>query len=120
MRPLALHFEETVIYLILLIGLIALHRGCADEDSSSSWIGFHLKELNDFFHGSLTAIVYIISYLALMLASEKDISLLMPGCLQLLLQLPQPSRYPWSLCCQRLFHRNAVQGLPFAAVYTKA
>ena len=66
-----MHFEETVIYLILLIGLMVLQSRLRRRGLEFFRIGFHLKELNDFFHGALTAIVYIVSYLALILASRK-------------------------------------------------
>ncbi len=66
-----MHFEETVIYLILLIGLIVLQSQLRRRGFEFFRIGFHLKELSDFFHGALTAIVYIVSYLVLMLVSGR-------------------------------------------------
>ena len=66
-----MHFEETVIYLILLTGLMVLQSQLRKRGFEFFRIDFHLKGLSDFFHGALTAIVYIVSYLVLMLVSGR-------------------------------------------------
>lgn len=68
----ALHFEEIVIYLILLIGLMILQSQLRRRGFEFFGIGFHRKDFSDFVHGTLIAIVYIVSYLALMFICGRE------------------------------------------------
>lgn len=66
-----MHSEETAIYIILLVALVLLRWRSRKEGLGSFWISLRTSGWNSLFQGALTAVIYALSYVALVLASGR-------------------------------------------------